>query len=276
MSEKNALKRYRDYLLPQRYGVRYAAHHAPSVYPMHGHDYIEIEYVQSGVMEHELNGEKNILRAGDCYCLDYKALHRFRVLEPVCIHNLCIDYKEAPLAVQRLLHTAELPCCGHIAASQTAQLLAWFAQLETYIQGGTFAEERITAFLLLIVTQILEVCAPITEKSTETGYRHIAKAIDYITQNYAEPLTLTQVAEEAFLSPNYFCKLFAEVSGSTFTAYLTRVRLENAKKRLIETEQPVTQVALECGFGSFAAFSRAFRKVYGCTPTDCRKGFKRE
>ena len=269
------LKSYRDYATPQRYVVQCNVHHGLPIYPLHRHDYIEIEYLESGVMEHELNGVRQVLHAGDCYCLDYAALHRFRVLEPITIHNLCLDYKAVPNVVQRLLHTAVLPCGGRVCAEKQPFLLDSFYHLEAQLQTEeNYAEERITAYLLLTITEILASCAPLTERSAPTGYRHIAKAIDYISQNYAEPLTSAQVANGVYLSPNYFCKLFSEISGSTFASYLTQVRLENARRRLRETTQPVTQIALECGFGSFSNFSRAFKHAYGCAPSEYRRWLK--
>lgn len=86
-----------------------------------------------------------------------------------------------------------------------------------------------------------------------------------------DALTLTYLAEKAGYSEFYFSKKFREISGMQFRDYLRGRRLAFALKELRDTEAGILDIALSYGFSSHAAFSRAFRKAYGITPSAYRK-----
>ena len=66
-------------------------------------------------------------------------------------------------------------------------------------------------------------------------------------------------------------KLFKELIGMSFTAYLINYRLELAAKQLQESKQKVIDIAVNCGFNNHSYFTRSFMKKYGCTPAKYRK-----
>src|SRR5438067_1970067 len=95
------------------------------------------------------------------------------------------------------------------------------------------------------------------------------RAIEYIDVHLAERITLAQVA--CFSAFN-FHRILASHPGETLGVYLTRRRVEQAAARL--ASQPrisVLRVALGVGFGSAEAFTRAFKKHFGCAPSDWKK-----
>jgi AraC-like DNA-binding protein len=98
----------------------------------------------------------------------------------------------------------------------------------------------------------------------------VAQALAYMREHQTEHLSLHTVAEQARLSPYYFCKLFGRTLGMTFTEYLTRLRLERAKDLLMSPTMPVSDIALAAGFGSIPHFNRAFKRYTGVTPTHYR------
>jgi AraC-like DNA-binding protein len=90
-----------------------------------------------------------------------------------------------------------------------------------------------------------------------------------------ERLSLSALARVACLSPNHFLRLFSEAFGETPHRYLQRRRLDEAARRLREGQEPVVQVALAVGFNNASAFSRAFRRRFGRSPT-AERGKSRE
>ena len=98
----------------------------------------------------------------------------------------------------------------------------------------------------------------------------IAKAKNFICEHHAEDLSLTQVARFANTSPFYFCKLFKQGTGLTFTKFLSYIRIENAKNLLINPQIRVSEVAYEVGFQSLTHFNRVFQKILGQSPTEYR------
>jgi AraC-like DNA-binding protein len=95
-----------------------------------------------------------------------------------------------------------------------------------------------------------------------------------IEAQLAEPsdqaLTVRELAERLHISPCYFCKLFRKQTGLTFTAYRTQVRIETAKRLLLDPTRRVSEAAYESGFDSIPYFNRAFRRHVGCSPSEFR------
>ena len=79
-----------------------------------------------------------------------------------------------------------------------------------------------------------------------------------------------QVAQAAFASTFYFCKIFKDNTGMTFTHYLARTRVEAAKELLLNPATRISEAAYESGFQSLSQFNRMFRRVTGQSPTDFR------
>ncbi len=96
---------------------------------------------------------------------------------------------------------------------------------------------------------------------------------DYVDLHLREPdLGPERIAKAHFISTRYVHKLF-QPDGTTVSAWIRRRRLEGAKRDLADPEladQPIAALAASWGFGDPARFSRAFRAVYGCSPTEAR------
>lgn len=90
-----------------------------------------------------------------------------------------------------------------------------------------------------------------------------------------EPLPLSEAAREACLSPFHFHRQFASAFGQTPHAFATAARLERAKRLLLTTELPVSDVMLRVGYESAGSFGTRFVREYGHTPTEFRRGARR-
>ncbi len=98
----------------------------------------------------------------------------------------------------------------------------------------------------------------------------IGKALWYIEAHSASPVTLDEVAKASGLSRFHFSRTFSVLVGRSPTAYLRARRLTEAARRLANGAPDILSVALDAGYGSHEAFTRAFRDQFGATPEDVR------
>jgi AraC family transcriptional regulator len=96
--------------------------------------------------------------------------------------------------------------------------------------------------------------------------KRVQRAIDFVEGNLFEELPLGAIAEQAACSPWHFHRLFVALTGETPASYVWKRRLSEICHRLIETDQPLVDVALDCGFESQATFTRAFTRHVGVSP----------
>lgn len=100
----------------------------------------------------------------------------------------------------------------------------------------------------------------------------LKRAISYMHQEYGnEQLLMGDVAKYAYISSSYLSLLLKKETGKTFIEYLTDIRMEHARKLLLETEMKNYEVAQACGFANATYFSTVFKSVYGVSPSTYRK-----
>lgn len=111
------------------------------------------------------------------------------------------------------------------------------------------------------------------EKQEERTITGITK---YLQEHLAEDLSLSVLAEEFHLNPQYISQLFKNEIGVNFLTYLTNIRMEKAKKLLLSTSLSVAEVAEKSGYGDYRVFTKVFKKSEGITPSQYRRDFLEE
>lgn len=99
----------------------------------------------------------------------------------------------------------------------------------------------------------------------------IYQAFEYIEQTYQDPaLSLSSIARQLYVSPSYLSNLFKRKCDMNFVDYVTRLRMENAKKLLLSTGLKTYEVASQVGYKDPQYFSNSFKKYTGKTPSEFR------
>lgn len=107
--------------------------------------------------------------------------------------------------------------------------------------------------------------------SEKTSYNfNVNKAIKYIEENYKKQFTLDQVCESININKSYFCTIFKEHTGKTFSHYLSHYRIDKAKELLKNTELSITEVAFTVGYNSVNYFNNNFKRLNNTTPLQYR------
>ncbi len=124
------------------------------------------------------------------------------------------------------------------------------------------------------IQELLERALTLRDRESENqGKRILKNGLKYIEENYSEEsLSLNSVAGAIGVSGNYFSSVFSQEMKMTFIEYVTKKRMEKAKKLLRQTEKHSSEIAAEVGYKDPHYFSFVFKKTVGCTPREYRNG----
>lgn len=144
------------------------------------------------------------------------------------------------------------------------------------LQHNTFGvhnEFKLQSLLFDFFSVLTESAAglPTAGTNTDKGGLYVKKAIEFIQNNYATPIKVSDVAAYAAVSRSYLYKLFIDVTGRSPQEYLTAFRLTRAAELLSFTGLSVESVAISCGYSDPLVFSKAFKEWQGKTPSAFRK-----
>lgn len=101
--------------------------------------------------------------------------------------------------------------------------------------------------------------------------KNLRRAIDYIGENLSEPLTLSAIADVAYMSPTYFSSVFKRLNGISPWEYITIKRVEKAVEMLKSTDLSKLEIAERCGFSGASNFYKMFLRITGKRPSDFTK-----
>lgn len=111
------------------------------------------------------------------------------------------------------------------------------------------------------------------DSSEETEGRTITGIIRYLQNHLDEDISLSVLADEFHLNSQYISQLFKSEVGVGFLTYLTNIRMENARKLLVSTSLPISEISSRCGYADYRVFTKVFKKNEGITPSQYRKEF---
>lgn len=109
-----------------------------------------------------------------------------------------------------------------------------------------------------------------TERRPRPLHPNIRRALAFISEHLADPITLAAVAREAALSRYHFCRLFHQEMGVPFHEHVNDLRVRRAKTLLADRYLRISEVAYAVGFNDLSHFDRTFRKRVGRSPSEYR------
>lgn len=129
-------------------------------------------------------------------------------------------------------------------------------------------ESAINHTVLLLMSLVLAKCSL---KPKPRSTIHVVGAIEYITSNFRDELTVAGIAKALIVNQQRLSSEFREVMGMSVGEYISRLRVNEAARILLNDEDATVEVAaMQSGFGSMRSFLRDFRREKGCTPTEFR------
>lgn len=239
-------------------------------YPLHWHDYYELQYIRSGHGTLIINGEVYELRPGSMALLSPVDFHCFENIpadDPLKVISVKFSDLILPTGLRSDIYE---PSRSMVSYSEQAE--AVFQRLhDEYFSDRYGKNDYITAGIVQLCIILLR--DTMDQKKDDGGYRRspIQQAVLYVRAHFRSSITVEDVANIVHLTPNYFSEYFKKQTGIKFSSYVQKLRLEFAVGLLKMTDLSVKQVAEQSGFNSAAYFSNAFKDCFGLSPEQFRK-----
>lgn len=256
-------------------------------YPLHWHDEMEIIVAVKGCAAIRTGVQEFLINGGD-----------IAFITPQTIHSISRHGNDA-LEYFTILFRFKLLCPDE--KDETFQ--AFFLPLQTgavsipvLVQEGSALNREIRPYLedlidnrkaesfrmkiksdLFAVMHLLQANAEQAEPGNPfpcTSGDRLKKIILFVRQNYMRQISVREAAAHCAVSESHFMKLFRDMTGRSFIAFVKNFRLETAAQMLSGTDRKIIDIAAECGFSSASYFTRAFEQKYACSPAAFRVGHK--
>ncbi len=244
--------------------------------PFHWHLEYELILISSGSFQLYLDGKAFQMKEGDCAWVGSGVIHGG--IPSNCIYE-CVVFD-----LGTLLH--DTPLCARSAASflaaeneytgvflQGSRQALLSCQLMAAMREGQKGYEWTTVGLMwqLMGSLIGTESSCVTPCKNRSKIIRMKNVLAFIRDHYESAITLAELAALAGMSPKYFCRAFAQMTGKTPIEYLNYYRVEQAGEQLLLTDRSVTDIALGCGFNDMSYFSKIFSRYKGVSPMAYRK-----
>lgn len=244
------------------------AFHREYAYPRHGHDHYVICLIEQGVQSFTHKGTKYVTPPSGLILINPGVVHTGEPATEQGFQMRSLYPTEAHMqtAVHQLTgHHNAIPYFGEVRIDDPVVTHSVWALHEALVHNSNplEMETRFIATLVQLVKRYGEVRAG--ERPFAQEHDAVQRARQYLEENYAQRISLSELAAQVALSPYHLLRFFHDEVGLPPHAYLQDVRIRRAQ-RLIELGQTLADVALSVGFSNQSHLTRRFKQIVGVTP----------
>lgn len=251
---------------------------------LHKHDFLEMVYVIKGKAYHDLNGTTTIIQKGDYFIIDYEACHQYHsvddeefviintLFKPEIIDRVLVHCRSFRDLINHYLirfnyTMLEKSPTDFIFHDDDRSILALIEKLQNEF------ERKNSGYIELMRCHLIEIIIKtmrrISKNNSCDSYHDCCRYIlDYVDQNYMNPLTLTEISRELNFSLPYICRRFRNEVGMSFVEYLQKKRIEQSCRLILNTDKKIPEIAELVGYTDIKFFNRIFRKHLKMTPRE--------
>jgi AraC-like DNA-binding protein len=245
-------------------------------YPhLHRHEEVQLTWIQKGAGALLVGEQLHEFNPGDVFLFAANLPHLFKNDQPAAgIEALSLFFKKdnalwkLPELKQIAWFLEQMQGAFRIKASVQEDVCANLREIEQRP-----AELRLSLFIALMQRLVRRSELELVGESTvplvsdKEGLR-VNTVIQYAMNHYDRTITLEDVAAQIHMVPGSFCRFFKKRTGKTFIRFLNEVRIREACQLLTNhPDQPIAEVAFQCGFKNVSSFNRVFRQVQGQSPS---------
>lgn len=264
---------------------------------IHKHTFIEIVYILSGSATHIIGDRSVPATKGDLFIINYDTPHTFvrdeDCDEPLIAYDLLFtpsffdssllnsvffESISSSFLFYSLFPEQQIASDVHISGSSYSAFGELFNKMYLEFTG----RERgyiniIRAYMTELIVKIFRKMESTQNKEISSNQKHVVNStLAYLRKNYQKQISLDELAAQVFLSKDYFSRLFRETTGMPTSAFLQKIRVEEACNLLTSTNIAIKDVAHQCGFHDIKYFYSIFKKLTGMTPRQYRLDSKKD
>ncbi|TWE09088.1 AraC-like DNA-binding protein [Neobacillus bataviensis] len=256
-------------------------------FPLHKHDYIEINYVYNGELKQTAGGRPITLKKGELLLLNQHIEHEIKACAK---EDIVINFIIRPAFFDFIFSflnsgniVSDFLISGLYNNTQNGQFLYFkVAEVETIqdmigkiiyeiMHPSPFSESTIKLYMGLLMIELIK-NTDLVERKEEASMNHylVVESLQYIEENYKHA-SLYELAEKLNQSHYGLSKTIKKATSHTFKELLQERRLVKAKELLESTEVPISSIVVEVGYDNISYFYRIFKGKYGQTPKEFRE-----
>ncbi len=277
--------KYVDYIERKRHGspdfpIQYYeidSHYPQYVMVPHWHKEFELIRVTEGYFPIYLNSSEIRLAAGEVLLVPGGSLHGG---DPQGCRYECLVFdlnllrrgrKDAVEPYIAPLINTDVALDRSLAQGEVEQTC--YELFSVMKEQPAFYEMTVCGLLFRLVSQLYSggYIHPLQRLPHNQQAKTVIGLLDWIEENFSDPITLDTLAEVSGLSAKYLCRIFKEYTGKTVIDYINELRIDNAAHEISVKGLSITRAAYDSGFNDLSYFCKVFKRYKGVTPRAYKK-----
>lgn len=255
-----------------------------SDYGEHDHQFFELAYVTKGTVEHNLNENRCLLKAGDYFFIDYGSFHSFEKSKNLELINCLFlpEFIDETLqgceSLDELLHASMVRFSRQTVGQTWADRIfhdedgkignLLLDMIEEYNGKHLGSSEILRLHLKEILIHTFRTLTPPADVYTDSTVNEVIRFVD---EGFYKQISLQQFCTRKHYNLSYISRKFKEETGMTFRNYVQKVRIEKSCDLLAGSDMAVNEISRAVGYEDIQFFNSIFKKMLHMTPTEYRK-----
>jgi AraC-like DNA-binding protein len=254
--------------------------------PWHWHKEVELFYIKSGVLEYYTPKKKIVFPAGSGGIINSNVLHMTKPQENVNNTVQLLHIFDTSFIGGQSGSIIEQKYITPLTTASQVEALAFYPDIPEHkeildmlyrsfeLEDSSHAYElALRSVLSEIWISLFSLAAPLLKEKNRYDKTNdeLKMMMIYIYEHYMEKISISEIADFAFISERKCFRIFQERLHMTPAEYIKNYRLQAACRMLIKGRESISYISHACGLGSSSYFGKVFRENFGCSPAEYRK-----
>ena len=262
----------------------YFVSYVKASYPQHCHNEIELVYCVYGKVKVTVEEKEFCLNENDILCVDSLAMHQYEIEGETGF--LVIEFGSQFIGAFFQEFAKKSFLCPFIGRDSTdvygvSMRNILKAILEEYLNPDDASPWAVRGYLNELFTVLLRFVPMSAQKNDRRWkqierYMRIQKVFDFVKNNYSDSISVSKAASLVGYDPNAFCRIFKEITNSSFHQYLNIFRINLAMRLLANKSLSIGEIGQQVGIPVAKTFGRIFRTYTGMSPREYRQSIYKD